>query len=143
VGGLAQFGFAAGDPVNFSDPFGLTPCPDGWRTIERYDKRGDLHTRCYNREHGFRSPEGADRIERNKAEHAERLARQAELVEMGVTVPTVRFRAEVAMAPGVGRRPRLSFTGASTGTSPDRSMLSRAAPQQVRQEAQALRTARE
>ncbi len=27
AGGLNQYGFVAGDPVNFSDPFGLRPCP--------------------------------------------------------------------------------------------------------------------
>lgn len=26
AGGLNLYGFAAGDPVNFSDPFGLMPC---------------------------------------------------------------------------------------------------------------------
>jgi uncharacterized protein RhaS with RHS repeats len=26
AGGLNLYGFAGGDPVNFSDPFGLNPC---------------------------------------------------------------------------------------------------------------------
>ena len=29
AGGLNAYGFANGDPVNFSDPFGLTGCPEG------------------------------------------------------------------------------------------------------------------
>jgi RHS repeat-associated protein len=44
AGGLNLYGYAGGDPVNFSDPFGLSPeaggdCPDG------YVAAGDT---CYN-----------------------------------------------------------------------------------------------
>ncbi len=30
AGGLNSYGYAAGDPVSFSDPFGLDPCPAGY-----------------------------------------------------------------------------------------------------------------
>lgn len=34
AGGLNTYGFAAGDPVNFSDPFGLCPPCSGWAAFE-------------------------------------------------------------------------------------------------------------
>src|SRR6184192_2510093 len=36
AGGLNLYGFAGGDPVNFSDPFGLAPCkPGDWLCVVR------------------------------------------------------------------------------------------------------------
>jgi RHS repeat-associated protein len=38
VGGINPFVFAAGDPINFSDPFGMRPCRDGeWGVHWDYD----------------------------------------------------------------------------------------------------------
>ena len=35
AGGLNLYGFANGDPVNFSDPFGLCTAADGWKDCDR------------------------------------------------------------------------------------------------------------
>src|SRR5437667_11741599 len=40
AGGLNLYGFAGGDPVNFSDPFGL--CPEKLRDSEEKCKKWDL-----------------------------------------------------------------------------------------------------
>ena len=34
AGGLNLYGYAAGDPINYSDPFGLCPNPVGWGSLQ-------------------------------------------------------------------------------------------------------------
>ncbi|HYU10706.1 MAG TPA: RHS repeat-associated core domain-containing protein [Gemmatimonadales bacterium] len=41
AGGLNLYGFANGDPVNFSDPFGLRACPDSLKTSGRCPEEPD------------------------------------------------------------------------------------------------------
>ena len=45
AGGLNLYGYAGGDPINFSDPFGLFACPNGW---ERVDPGQGIEPYCFN-----------------------------------------------------------------------------------------------
>src|SRR6266487_737058 len=43
AGGLNAYGFGEGDPINFSDPFGLRACKDeGYRDHYDYSEQGTL-----------------------------------------------------------------------------------------------------
>ncbi len=70
AGGLNTYGFAAGDPVTYSDPFGLAPCPDcdldfggGYRgRVDQFDVDGasryEIHVYKGRQEVGVVGPNG-------------------------------------------------------------------------------------
>lgn len=77
AGGLNLYGYANGDPVNFSDPFGL--CPDSLSTKERED--------C----------EKAEAEEKERRETEARAAYASRV--MGCTQATPGFNAMLALSP--------------------------------------------